>query len=301
MKKTFYHFFAVVALLMFGLTSCEKNNFAVDQDPLNPGAAAKFNVNTSSAKDSVDFYFVSSSNNTFKLPIGVTNVANVDRTVSLTVDYGSAVEGVQVNSIPTSLVIPAGEAEDSLVISGLFSGYSDPDRLDTIIITINENSDFKKFFNKTRYKVIVRQFCDEADVVLNNLLGLYDNTIEQLDAGAPYGPYTTEVTTVTSTGPTTAHIGIANIWDTGWGPMTFELDWTDPANRVVRVVEGAVPGSDAGDLAGSLAGQPVYVKPHPTAGEGTFSYCSQSFDLTIQLGYGAGTMFPNVYKVKVRR
>ncbi len=146
--------------------------------------------------------------------------------------------------------------------------------------------------------------CRESNVILSDLIGDYDNTNETLGTSA-YGPYTTSISSAVSTGATTGTIVVENIWDNGWGPITFNLDWTDPNNRTATVVDqAAIPGSDAGDINPANAGSTISVRVPPTslsATAGTFSACGQTFILKMQLGVTGGSYFNSLYTVNLER
>jgi hypothetical protein len=146
-------------------------------------------------------------------------------------------------------------------------------------------------------KVVLRGPCFEGDVSLPALTGLYKNTNEMFSE--PYGPYTTSVTAV-STGPTSATFSITGLWAPSWGPIQFNADWTDPANRTVTVVPQTSGIADAGTLSSSYAGYEVAVRPF--AGQtGTFSACDNSFVLRFQLGVAGVGYFSTLYTVTMER
>lgn len=304
MKNLFYNrltAFAAASILL--LTACEKNNFVVDQDALTPDSYAKFN--TIMPADTIAVYYINSTNNVFKLPVGVTNVSNQDRTVNFTYSSNSATMGDEYTA-PASLTIPAGQAVDSLVIQGNYAAFG-PSEIDTVTITIQGSGDIAASTYKQRYHVVMRRFCDETQIDINTFAGVYNNTIEVLanattGAGTPYGPYTTTVSSITMTGATTARIAVENIFDDGWGPIEFNLDWTNPNDRQVRVIaQAAIPGSDAGSLNGAYAGIPVAIRPHSNGQIGTFSVCDNRLVLVSQLGVSGVGWFSNIYRVTMNR
>lgn len=146
--------------------------------------------------------------------------------------------------------------------------------------------------------------CSEANVILDDFLGNYANTNETFGT-SPYGPYTTTITNVTPLTATTARITVINIFDNGWGPIEFTLDWTDPNNRTAVVVaNNAIQGSNAGDLNSTYAGQTISVREPPSSlssGPGTFSYCNQTFVLKMQLGVTNAGYFNTLYTVNMAR
>ena len=253
-------FFAGLGIALF-LGACKKNNLVVDQD-IVPPSFAKFN--TIQETDTMATYYIKSSNDPFKLPIGVTTVSDKDRTINFS--YSStAAQGVQYNG-PSSIVIPAGKALDSLTVSGLFSGYPTSDRKDTLKIEIS-GGDVPKSPYKGTYYLILRKYCD---VFLNDFSGAYQNT----DDNGTYGPYMTTVTPGSGTvlTPTTGTIMIENIWDPG-APVTVtvKLDWSNPANFTTTIEDQEY-----------FAPADLWIKG---TGNGSFSACDQTFTLKYTLYY----------------
>ena len=273
--------------VIFFNTGCKKTDFA------RPPEQAHF-LNTSPGT-----FFVLDPASTFKIPVGVTTVSNVDRTFSFSVSSPTGAVAGTHYIVDNSFTIPAGKALDSIEVKGVFDQYASG-RKDTLVFTIEEGSGKSSDYN-SQYTLLVRGTCFEGDVDLNNLLGTYAKTVETFGTAAPYGPYTTTITSVTSTGPTTGTIVVNNIWDNGWGPITFDLDWTDPANRTVTVeAMDAIPGSDGGDLNSAYAGETIAVRPF--AGKpGTFSSCNGTLTLNMQLGITNLGYFSALYQVKLAK
>ncbi len=219
--------FAGLGISLICFSSCKKNNVVVDQEVIPP-TFAKFNI--INASDSAATYFVKSSGETFKLPVGITTISDKERTVQFTYTSTSAVQTVQYNA-PSSITIPAGSALETLEIAGLFSGFSSPDQVDTLKITITSSSDMPASPYKAYYFLYLRQSCD---IVVNDFLGNFDNTYD--NAGS-YGPYTTTVTSITPTSATSATFVIDNVWDPGVPvTTTVEADWTlDPDHPVITI------------------------------------------------------------------
>jgi hypothetical protein len=243
--------------------ACKKNNLVVDQD-IVPPTYAKFN--TIQETDTMGTYYVKSTNDPFKLPVGITTVANSDRTIQFTYT-GTGVQGTQFNA-PASLVIKAGETLDSLTISGLFSGYPSSDRKDTMVISIS-GGDVPASAYKSKYYLILRKYCD---VNLADFYGDYTNSFDNEN----YGPYYTSIVagSAVSTGPTSGTIKVINLWDYfGGDPFpttTVELDCADPANFKVTIPDQKF-----------LTSEDLWIKGTATAG--TFSSCDQSFTFRYTL------------------
>jgi hypothetical protein len=226
----------------------------------------------------------------FILQVGTTDVSSSDRLVTYHVTSPSgAVEGTQYTITGGGTVnIAGGKALADITIQAKYSEYASG-RRDTLIFTISTPSlEAAAFLDTVKVILAGPSGCNEADPVFTTSLGNYDNTNELLGTSA-YGPYTTTISSITSTGPTSATMVVQNIWDNGWGPISFDLDWSDPVNRTVTVQQqNNIPGSDAGDLNATYAGFPIAVRPYSTSGPGTYSACDQDFTLNMQLGVGDG-------------
>src|SRR5690606_14589515 len=143
--------------------------------------------------------------------------------------------------------------------------------------------------------------CDEGSPNLTALNGDYTNTNEYADGSFNWGPYTTTVSAAQVTGPTTGRVSIANLYDTGWRDIVFELDWSGPTNLPAMPVACVVPNSDAGDLSSTYAGTAVIVRPHSSGDVGTYSHCDEEFDLTMQFGVNGLGYFGNVFREVLQR
>ena len=278
---------AVVLLLIVFGAGCKKANEVVI-----PPAAAHFMNQTSGT------YFITGPGVVYNLPIGVTTVSDKDRTVNFSVSSPTgAVQGTHYTIDP--VIIPSGKAVDSLTIHGAYNLYTSG-RKDTLIIVIENGKDgIGAVFNDT-FRLALRGSCFEGDVDLNLLLGDYTNTTEVFGTTF-YGPYVTP-TSIISVNPidaTSGEITVSNIFDYGWNPITFLLDWSDPNNRTVTLVEQSGIG-DAGTLDGSFAGLDISVRPY--AGKvGTFSACTEKFTLIMQVGVTGLGWIPDLYTVSMAR
>lgn len=284
---------ASLAVFSAVLAGCKK-----DDKVETPPAQAHFLNRTSGT------YFVTGPNTSYKIPIGTTTVSNEARkvTVAITSPTG-AVQGTQYILPSNTVTIPAGKAVDSLVIQGIYSQYPLGGRRDTLIITIQDQDVKKSDYNNT-FKLLVRPACNEADdIIMDDLLGDYDNTNEDL-GGSPYGPYTTSITAVNQLTATTGTITVENIFDAGWNPLVFTLDWTDPNNKKVTLVE-QMTGTDASTVFGpTYSGKALKVGPVPVAAGGTvgtFSACSQRLTLNMWIGIQGVGYYPALYSVSMVR
>ena len=144
--------------------------------------------------------------------------------------------------------------------------------------------------------------CDEANPNIQNLLGDYAAT-EVFGTGAPYS-YTTSISSAVLQSPTSAKVGIDNIWDNGWGTLYFIFDWSTLPGTVTPVTTDAIPGSDAGDLNPAYAGQTISVRAHSNGNLGSFSTCDASgekVNLYMQLGVTATGWFGAIYTIAMVR
>jgi len=282
-------FFAFCFLTIIG---CKKTDYKVDT-PLLAEFSAQSSSNTGSYGVKDD------PNDVFKIPVGLTTTSDVDRVISFTVTSSSAVEGTQYTLPSKSITIKAGQVLDSIAVKGLYSGYP-IGRKDTLTFTLTDGS-VPTFQPYKTYKLILSRYCDEnsLNINLNEFLGDYDNTHEKLGTSA-YGPYTTSIGTVTPLTATTAEITVENIYDYGWDPITFILDWTDPAHKVITLNEQTGFGDAGGVFGGSYSGMDLAVRAIPT-NPGTFSSCGQKFTLRMQLGIAGVGWSSSLYEVILER
>ena len=244
-------------------------------------------------------YQVLTPTTSYKLPVGLTTVSDVDRTIELTVTSPTgAVAGTQYSLSKSTLVIPAGKAVDTVVVQGDFSVYS-AGRKDTLVFTIKETADIKGIVTNSEFRLYVRGACLEEDINLNEFIGSYPNTNEDF-GGSTYGPYTTTISAVKSLTATTGEVTVTNIYDFGWNPIKFILDWTDLSNRTVTLVQQSGIGN-AGTLNSAYNGRDVSVRPHPTGGAGTYSFCNKTLRLVLQAGVTGLGFFNAVYIVEMAK
>ncbi|MEO6220481.1 MAG: hypothetical protein ABIO81_08640, partial [Ginsengibacter sp.] len=123
-KPKFY--FLLSSLLLMGFISCKKDN------TITTPVLAEFAASTN-----IGQYFIKDDpNSVFKIPVGITTVSNVARTITFDVSSPTgAVEGQQYTLGTTSVTIPAGTAVDSISLKGIYAGFP-AGRIDTLIFTI---------------------------------------------------------------------------------------------------------------------------------------------------------------------
>jgi hypothetical protein len=250
----------------------------------------------------------------FNVQVGTTDVASSDRSVTYKVVSPSGAVGGTQYSIASgntsgTITVRAGEALASIPVQAVYSQYTSG-RKDTLIFTLEQPSVKPAGFLDT-VKLVLRGPCLEADVNLNDLLGAYTNTTE--DFGGPNTtPYTTRITSATLTSPTTGTIVVENVYNDGWAPITYDIDWTDPNNRTVMV---ATPPQFDIAPATTVTSNPSYatwmvIVSNPSAAQGgvvgTFSICNQTMTLKMRVGIydpasGSGGYFGELYTVYMER
>lgn len=290
MNKFFKYLSVVVAASVLFL-SCKKNNLVIDKD-VTPPTFVKFN--TILPGDTIASYYITDNSAPVILPIGVTTVSNQDRVVPITYTSATAVQGQQFDA-PNSVTIKAGEATTTLAIQGLASGYPVSTKIDTLTITVG-GGDMPTSAYRSKYKLILRKYCE---VTIDDFIGIYDNTREDW-GGSTYGPYTTAVSSITPISDTKATIVVENIYNFGWGPITFELDWADPANFTVTPVPQSSGIADAGTIDSDYSGYEVQVRAF-SGQPGTFSSCEGTITLRMQLGVAGLGWFSDLYEVVLAR
>ncbi|MDB5190652.1 MAG: hypothetical protein JWQ96_215 [Segetibacter sp.] len=279
----------VVTFTLFGIVACKKNNLVIDKEVIPP-STVKFN--RALATDTVSTYYINSTNDPFKLAVGLTTVSDKDRTIQFTYTSNRAVKGVQYNA-PTSLVIPAGKALDTLVVTGLFAGYPTANRIDTVIITIS-GGDVEPSSYNGKHRLILRKYCS---VSLPAMLGNYVNTNEYSSTGAfSYGPYNTVVKNlVIGANGTSATGQISNIYDDGWNDINATFDWTNPAAFKVTIPLQATGRAYTG------GGTHVRSSTAATA-INTFSSCDNTISISIDIvNPTTGTVVTSNYRLILRR
>jgi hypothetical protein len=281
-----HNFLLLILIGAMAVVSCEKQETEI------PPTVAQFTASTNTGS-----YFIQNSpNSVFKIPVGFTTVSSAPRTINYTVTSPTGARaGVQYN-IPSagSITIPAGQTVDSIVVNGLFAGYP-AGRKDTLLFKITGGDGAPASWSNS-YTLIMQKFCP---VDISTFKGDYKNTRETFGA-SPYGPYTTTVTTVTPISATKARIAVTNIWDAGWGPIEFELDWTNPENYKVLTIAKSAGIADAGTLDPGYAGEQVAVRPF-AGNDGTFSSCDGTITLRMQLGVAGLGYFGELYTVTMAR
>ncbi|MBS4043584.1 MAG: hypothetical protein KGZ59_07190 [Chitinophagaceae bacterium] len=287
MKKLINYSFMALFLLV-GASSCTKNNLVVDKTPIvTPAPYAEMLFTSFTAKP---YNLVPPTPTAYAIPIGVTSVASVDRTVNFTYTSSTgAVAGTHYNA-PASITIKAGQAIDTLKVTGILAPYT-TGRIDTLMVKISSGA-IPAFPGKDSIKLVIQRYCP---VVLAAMGGAYNDTKEYNAAGAlQYGPYTVScVNLVMVPGSTTrATCKFTNLYDWGWNDISAELDWTNPSN--FRVI---IPQQPTGGVG---AGNPPFVRGSTTKSS-TFSSCDNSITLYCDLLNSSGGVTTANYEFRLRR
>ena len=234
----------------------------------------------------------------YSVIVGSTDVINEDRVVTINISSPTgAAQGTQYTVGATTVTIPAGEARATLSLQGIYNAYTSG-RKDTLVLDIVSSDKVKTGTLRPQIKLYMRGPCFEGEMVLNEMRGSYPRTNEDL-GGSAYGPYTTTISAVSSTGPTTGTVTVTNIFDFGWNPIQVQLDWTNPLAVVATVPQQSGIGN-AGTLSSAYNGQDISVRPF--AGQpGTYSYCNKTLALKMQLGVTGLGWFPQLYQVNMAR
>jgi hypothetical protein len=293
-KKDNMNFKNISAVLIAGVcflaTSCKKE---VNEDLLEVPAYAEFGTSNLTGK----YYITNSASSAFKIPVGITNVSNTDRTIQLTYTSSTgAVAGTHYTA-PTSVVIPAGKALDSLAVHGIFAAYP-TGRRDTLRVAIASASDVPVNGYNNIYTLVMQKYCD---VTFTTFAGDYDNTRElNATGGTIWGPYTTTVSSINVTSATTAQAVIANLYDYG-GQVTAFFDWADPAAFKVTI-----PEQNTGAVVVS-GGTPYQLWIRTNGSASTFSSCDDNITVFIDAiaktnpgGVTVGSFDTN-YRIVMRR
>ncbi len=225
-------------------------------------------------EDILYYYVQNNPNSQLKVPVGASDISNVDRSITFTVSSPTgATEGVQYSLPGKTLTIPAGEAIDSFIVKGVYDQIP-LGRVDTLVFTIT-GGDLPPSTYANQTKVVMQRYCD---VVLSDFTGLYANTKD----GA-YGPYPTAVMSVAPVDATSGKIVVRNVYDYGFDDLEFTLNWVDPGNFRVSLLPQNT-GADASVRFGATyAGNPLWIYPVPGT-DGTFSSCYGTLKLVYRLG-----------------
>jgi hypothetical protein len=148
MKRLLYTSCLSLAVVLL-LAGCKRNYI----QEVTPPSQQKINTATFAG----DYFVVNNPATEFKIPVGITAVSNVDRTIqfSYTSSTGAA-SGAQYTA-PASITIPAGKTFDTLRIKGIFAGLAGG-RKDVLKIRLS-GGDQPNFVGKDSFVLTLQQFC----------------------------------------------------------------------------------------------------------------------------------------------
>jgi hypothetical protein len=289
--KSYQYILLFIMAATLQLSSCKK-----DDDITIPEEFATFTNLTA------DRYEITGPSVTYKVPIGLTTIAAVDRTVTISITSPTgAVEGTHYTVSTKTVTIPAGKVLDSITVQGNYAQYL-AGRKDTLIFTIVDPGTKPSDYNST-FTLLVRGPCFASDLdvtTVGDLAGTYADTRETTSSGgSPYGPYTSKVKSIQVLSPTTAKVKFENIYDDGWSDIEATLDWTNTSAPVVTIIRQPT-GTDY------ATGMPMDVRTNPTT-PSTFNFCTQTFNLSLDIivnNYptpGSAAFLAQNYKVNIKR
>ncbi len=267
MKKNIFYTI-LSGFLLIGMVSCKKNNIVVGKD-ITPPPFVK--IATWNANDTTGTYIIMPDNKPFKIPIGITNVSNVDRTINLSYSSPTAVKGQQYNA-PSTIIIKAGEALDSLPITGIFNGYETVTRVDKLTITITGGDGVPANPSKVNYVLTMKKYWVAPTDVFG---GIYN--IQDYYGGAPDGdPYQCEISLVSANGPV-LNMQVVGLWGSSV-PLKFTMNWIDLTQGTTVVPQ------QTWDVIGSYG-----VSTVKTVGTGTFTVTPEKVSISYNPTVAAGS------------
>lgn len=251
---------AVLGMIFLG--SCIK------EKEFNPPAEALFPA----ATKVLDYYVEAAQSSNFKIPVGITNVSDKDRTVTVSVSSPTgATEGNQFTVAAKTVTIPAGKALDSITIKGIYTAYASG-RRDTLVFTIVSGTDVTVADYLTEQKVALQQYCD---VVLTDFSGVY--SAQDYSGGELFGdPYFVQLTPGTAAGET-GFVMIEDLWAIPGYSFKVKLDWRSAADLNTEI--------EAQDWFEDPIQGPLKLIP---GSKGKFSSCKNTFSIIYKLSTAAG-------------
>jgi hypothetical protein len=293
-------YFLIVVATLGTISGCVK-----ETDMVVPASKALFLPTTAGN------YTIASPTTTFKIPVGITAPSSTPTVINVSVSSTTGAQaGVHYNLSSNSVTIPAGKVVDTIIVTGVYNQYL-AGRKDVLVFRISEEQTSSGLRNS--YTLNMRGPCFEGDVTLSTLQGDYNNSTQSWFSGG--GPYKTTVTAVNSISATSGTITVSGIKVidpdgdiTLSRPLTFLLDWTDPANRTV--VLSPSPEYDLGLFPAAWGFDPgdqlAVTNSTVTQGPGTFSVCSATITLRMRIGlrgpsYPNGAFYGQLYTLQMAR
>ncbi|WP_276480518.1 hypothetical protein [Paraflavitalea pollutisoli] len=218
------------------------------------------------------YFITQDGKSSYKIVVGLTTPADIDRTVNISVSSPSgAVEGQQYTLSKKTITIPAGQTIDSIIVKGLYAGFSGG-RQDTLVFGIT-GGNASPLEEAKSYTLALQQYCE---VDIDNFAGLYTGQDYQ-DGATVGGAYDIYFTPVATTGATSGTLSVDGLWEVPI-PVNVNIDWKDPSNFTTEVpVQPWFMHSTYGQIT---------IRP---AGKGTFSSCSNTFEIRFEVTAPGGT------------
>jgi hypothetical protein len=254
------------------LIACKK------QETTIPEGVAQFNT-----KAATESYFITNSAaSVYKIPIGVTSLADKDRTVNFKITSPTgASSGAQYTLSGSSVTIKAGSAVDTLYVRGIFSGYPGS-RKDTLKFEITGGDIPPSSYSKN-YALVMQKFCS---VTFSAFTGAYVGT-DYDETGAIVSSMSDYPITFTPQSDNKT-IRVNNLWEVPVN-VNVELDYATPGNFTTNV-------PDQNYFVHSTYGQ-VKIR---AAGKGVFSSCDNTFEIRYE-PYVPGLGSFGVYITKIKK
>jgi hypothetical protein len=223
------------------------------------------------------FYVLATApGDTYKIPVGITTPLNQDVTINFTYTSATAVAGTHYTA-PASITIPAGKVVDTIQMKGFFNNI--PAGVAHTVVAKITGGSLPAVVGRDSVVIVLRRYCN---VNLANLAGNYTTMENSIYTGVA-GPYTSSVSNVVQTSPTTATATMSNIWDFAVNAnVTF--DWTDPANFKVFIT----PSPQTTQY--TSAGQTVFIGQR-SGTTNTFSSCNNTITMNFRLYRTDGAEF----------
>ncbi|SDC35781.1 hypothetical protein [Niabella drilacis] len=254
MKKSVLFLYS---LLLISFLGCKRNS-----DLTKPESRAEFPVATGS------YSILNNPGSNFKIPIGFTDIQNIDRTINFSVTSPTgAVSGQQYTVAQNgSVTIPSGKALDSIQVNGLFAGYASRDKKDSLYFTIT-GGDGTPFTGFTTYKLVMQKVCP---LVIGDYSG--DFVVVQ-DAWEDYSAG--DVITLTNIDAT--HFSFKNKHALNPVPVVVTVNTSTNAVKIDKQIVGTLWDYD----------DPAYIDP-TMAATGTIVACDKVINLSVSYGSKAG-------------
>jgi len=288
-RNNIFSFLGVMLVVLFAF-ACKKE---ARYETITPPVQAHF------TNQSFGRYIIQTATTTYKVPVGVTQPSSSERTINVTVTSPTgATEGTHYTLSSNTITLAPGEVLDTITVQGNYNQYLSG-RTDTLFFALSGEGIEESDYNN-RFTLVLRGPCFENEINgnLQDLVGFYNSTYEGGTFGLVGGPYSTEVTFINQTSPTTAIMRVRNLGDQGWSG-TFTLDWTDLSNPKITFVAQVV-GGDAGYLSSTYAGSPVQIRPAAST-TSTFSFCNQTFRIIANIGPNPAGYFGGTYIIEMAR